>query len=527
MMNYLNRAIKNVVRRPSKSILLALTFFVIGNLVIVGLGISSAAENAKTLTRKQMRAVISYEVDYQKFYQDAEDIENEDEREEFFSNYPKISMESSKEMLADERVVAADFFGTWERVYADEGIEYVKNPYADENSMYYGSITLEDGTEIPYVPPVFRVQANIMPNQIALHDKTYEIVEGRYYSQEDIDNNNKVCLITDELAELNNLHVGDTFSIVIQDPTHAMAQFQQVGMEYNPDDNKIEMEIIGIFHNNNVLDDTREDIKYLEAAEMPGNVVLMPSSTYKLAQYEYNKVLFDVQKQLYPEMESEFPTFEEYNEVNTAVFLLDDPLEVEKFVDDYEGKVADYTFLNANNEEFIRLSRPLDTLTFFSNIIVGIVVFNAVVIITLVTALTLKTRSYEIGVLLSMGVSKVKVVMQLFVELLIVALLGFTLSVASGSLIAGKVGESVLAYQVTTEEKYEEGNDHYYEYIDPNSYFTEVSQEDILSKYEVRVSPVLIAEIYVLGLGVVFVSILIPSVMIMRFNPKQILLNTN
>ena len=64
-------------------------------------------------------------------------------------------------------------------------------------------------------------------------------------------------------------------------------------------------------------------------------------------------------------------------------------------------------------------------------------------------------------------------------------------------------------------------------YFGDNNYFTEVTQEDLLSEYEVRISPMIIAEIYVLGIGVVFVSIVIPSLMIMRFNPKKILMNQN
>ena len=59
------------------------------------------------------------------------------------------------------------------------------------------------------------------------------------------------------------------------------------------------------------------------------------------------------------------------------------------------------------------------------------------------------------------------------------------------------------------------------------NYFTEVSQEQLLSEYHVRVSPKLIAEIYILGTGVVLLAIVIPSFMIMRLNPKQILLEQN
>ena len=67
-MNAIQRAWRYITRKPTKSILLIITFFVIGNLVILGLGISQAADNAKVLTRKQMRAVVSYEADYNAYY---------------------------------------------------------------------------------------------------------------------------------------------------------------------------------------------------------------------------------------------------------------------------------------------------------------------------------------------------------------------------------------------------------------------------------------------------------------------------
>ena len=49
----------------------------------------------------------------------------------------------------------------------------------------------------------------------------------------------------------------------------------------------------------------------------------------------------------------------------------------------------------------------------------------------------------------------------------------------------------------------------------------------MLSQYHVKVSAGLIGEIYVLGTAVVLVAIVIPSFMIMRLNPKQILLEQN
>lgn len=527
-MNFFDRAIKNVIRRPSKSILLALTFFIIGNLVIIGLGISTASENAKILTRKQMRAIVSYEIDYDAFWQYADSIENEEERNDLYqNNYPTLDPDFSNKLMSDKRVKAANFFSDWVQFYGRD-IEYVPNPYADENNNY-GEVVYEDGTSMAWVPPGFKIQANNYPNQIELAEGTYNIIEGRYYTQDDLDDKNQVCLISDELAQYNNLKVGDSITISQMDKNELSRYLD--GTDMAIEDFDLSLEIIGIYDNTKELDPNDSDTKYMQPYELPANIILMPATTYYDYSYNVNKTSYEYYKNLYPEsyVDYEYPDYDEYvnsQSGGSAVFLLNDPLDVEDFVDDYKAELKDFTKLNANNEQFNKLARPLDTLSFFSNIIVVIVVFNAIVIITLVTALTLKTRSYEIGVLLSMGVTKAKVVMQLFIELIIVALLGFTLSVISGSMIAGKVGDMVLDYQKETEEQYNtEDNNNYYYY--DTTYFTEITQDDMLSQYEVKISPLIIAEIYVLGLGVVFISILIPSVMIMRFNPKQILLNTN
>ena len=74
----------------SKSILLAVTFFLIGNLVIIGLGINNAAEQAKIETRQKMRAVVSYEVDYDAFRKYVEDLD-EEAQQEAYKNYPSVT----------------------------------------------------------------------------------------------------------------------------------------------------------------------------------------------------------------------------------------------------------------------------------------------------------------------------------------------------------------------------------------------------------------------------------------------------
>ena len=110
-MNFFTRAIKNVTRRMSKSILLAVTFFLIGNLVIIGLGINNAAEQAKIETRQKMRAVVSYEVDYDAFRKYVEDLD-EEAQQEAYKNYPSVTMDDIKNLMSDERVKTVNVVST-------------------------------------------------------------------------------------------------------------------------------------------------------------------------------------------------------------------------------------------------------------------------------------------------------------------------------------------------------------------------------------------------------------------------------
>ena len=135
-MDFINRAWKGIIRKPSKAILLISTFFLIGNLIIIGLGVYDASKSAKTLTRKKMRAVLTYQIDYDQIQQYINSIEDEDEQNKFYENFPRIKLEDVSELLKDERVRIANSVSTnmW---YADENnsVDYVHLNNTREQNM--------------------------------------------------------------------------------------------------------------------------------------------------------------------------------------------------------------------------------------------------------------------------------------------------------------------------------------------------------------------------------------------------------
>ena len=539
-MNFFNRAIKNVTRKASKSILLVLTFLLVGTLVIVGLGVSNAAGQAKILTRQKMRAVTTMQVDYQAYYNYVESLEDEDEINKAYKNYPSVTLGEVKDILKDSRVKTANAINNGQ-AYGDGVLDYVHLNNEAENNMgggqscYYDA----DGTEHceEYQEPSYFIKANYFPNMIELVDGDFKITSGRFYTQEEINNKANVTLVSDAFAAANGLTIGSRFKVYLTNPNEikdSKGYYGSAGITI--DDVTLELEVIGTFSHNKQVTPNSPNFDWISPYENYDNVFLMPASAYVDKILVSAQKYFDNRAQLEPENEyyqnpDNRPSIDNQTSSDKITLLLNDPLEVDSFVKDHSGDLPQFRKLSANNEEFQRLAKPLDTLSLYSNFIVWLVVINAVVIITLVTALTLKTREYEIGVLLSVGASKMKVVLQFFTELAIVAILGFSLAVISGSAVASKVGETVLEYQLSASDVNSDQNNNfdtgYYPGIWDDNYTTDVTLDDIVSEYRVSISPLIIGEIYIVGLGIVLVSTIIPSLMIMRYNPKQILMNQN
>ena len=209
-MNFLNRAYKNVTRRFTKSILLAVTFFLIGNLVILGLGVGQAAENAKLLTRQKMRAVVTYEIDYQEYYNYINTLTDQDEINDAYNNYPRLNKDIALEISKDEDVKTFNYMTT--NVVYSQNFTNVPLGNEEMNNMY-NTYTDELGNVIEYQSPNIYIFTNIIPNMIEFEEGTNQIVEGRFYNQQEIDSYANVVLVSKELADVNNLRVGDSITL--------------------------------------------------------------------------------------------------------------------------------------------------------------------------------------------------------------------------------------------------------------------------------------------------------------------------
>ena len=91
-----------------------------------------------------------------------------------------------------------------------------------------------------------------------------------------------VCLITDKLASHNNLRVGDTITIDLIS-ANDMRYYEQSGV--TDEDIHMTLEIIGIYHNNEELDENSDEYKWMSRYDSPDNTILAPALAYGNAFY--------------------------------------------------------------------------------------------------------------------------------------------------------------------------------------------------------------------------------------------------
>ncbi|MPM95411.1 hypothetical protein SDC9_142565 [bioreactor metagenome] len=201
--------------------------------------------------------------------------------------------------------------------------------------------------------------------------------------------------------------------------------------------------------------------------------------------------------------------------------MLDDPENIDTFCDNYSAYTTEYLVLNQNNTTYETLAQPLKTMTYFARLFMEAVAIASIVIIGIITAMSLKNRQFEIAMLLAGGVTRIKIIFQLLMELLIITIVAFSLSTISGNFIAKAVGNKIIDYQQVTDVSSDVDS-----YQLASEYFDTISSEELLANYQVNIGFETYLLLYGFSLLIVCLSTAIPTIFIMMIDPKKIMSNT-
>ncbi|WP_228564401.1 ABC transporter permease [Catenulispora rubra] len=210
--------------------------------------------------------------------------------------------------------------------------------------------------------------------------------------------------------------------------------------------------------------------------------------------------------------------------VSQATFTLSDPADLGRLKADATAAGADLTIfpLSVNDKQYQTLVGPITKTASFATVTVWLVSVGGTVILGLIVAFSLRERRKEMGVLLSLGENKPRLLGQHLVEVFACALLAIGGATAVSGVLSRAVGNHMLAGEVSSAANAPKDQTPDYSGVNgiPSHDSPTVTP---ISKLDVRIGSGDIARIGAAGLGIAAVATLIPGVAVLRLNPREIL----
>lgn len=224
-----------------------------------------------------------------------------------------------------------------------------------------------------------------------------KLTEGEHIQRGDIGK----AVISEELAAANGLHIGDTITGTVTDEMIMRAR-SGVGNTYD-------FQIVGIFQVDPEADNTSTQ---RAETEILSNYIFVDE-----------KSGMDVQRKVWQEKT-------EYG--NGITFWIEDPAlltEALKKLQSIPGYDWDSYFINTNNADYDRAAGPLTQMEKILFLMLAVVIALGTVILTIILTMWNQERTREMGIFLSMGFSKGRVMRKLIAENLFVFAGSFLLAV--------------------------------------------------------------------------------------------------
>lgn len=453
----IKNAFLSIKKSIGKTILLFVIIFIIANLVIAGFSMKSASTKATEAIQSTLGNDVTLQVDFRNMMKNREQGEAVDT----VSYDLTLSM---ADQLKDLKYV--DHYNYTVSLQVDTSLTAVENESVDENLNMGGrndfyqknlsSFTVNGNTTMEYLKD--------------FTDKNKVLSEGRLLTGEDTNTN--YCIIEINLAKENDLTIGNTFE-----------------MTSSSDSTKtISLEIVGIYE--------------IQSTDM--NMGKMNSNPV-------NTIYTDISV-------AQMLNSTEEN-LTSATYYLDDPENVEAFQNLAKEK-SDIDFdvytLTANDQLFKNNSSSLENISSFSSLFLIVVIIAGCAILCLILALTIRNRYYEIGIFLSLGQSKRKIILQQFIEIAMIAALAFLLSLGTGKLTSNIISGMLTSQneETVTDNGFQKGGR-----VDFNKAFETPKQE-----LDVSLTSETIGYLALTTGLICIVSTMIPTIYILRLTPREILM---
>ena len=289
-------------------------------------------------------------------------------------------------------------------------------------------------------------------NNIDFKSEVLKLEKGRHIEEND---NNKI-MIHEKFAELNNVNLGDKIKLSQEGKT-------------------LELEIVGIYSG-----DKTNTFNGLSSDFIENTVYTDYKSSQELSNLIAN------------------------NKVTSVEYGVEDPTKLDDVIKAVENLGTNNLMVSKSNKNYELITSSVESITKITNMIrIGSVVVG-VVILSLILMFWVRERTYEIGILLSLGTNKINLVLQFIVEVLLVTIFGLI---------------TALGIEMIT-IKYLANN--------VGSIFSEDIPKTIADELmKISVNGIDIVNLVIVMIAIVIISVVVALLPILKMKPKKILTNIN
>ncbi|MEU5343317.1 ABC transporter permease [Streptomyces sp. NPDC020766] len=284
-----------------------------------------------------------------------------------------------------------------------------------------------------------------------------KITAGRGITPEDA--GREVAVVEKRLAEKNGLKVGDTIRARSADGKRT-----------------VPLRVVGIYR-----DPTPDPTRWTPPHLLPGNALYAPVRTVR---------------QLSPGA----------GDLAEAVFRIGSPEQAEQLHAEARRLLGTGSFdFRVNDKAYKDQVRPIQRVGTLAGLIVRLIAVAGALILGLIVMLQIRERRDELGMLLSLGEKKWKLIGQHTVEVAAVALPAVAVAALAGQVAAQQAGDALLSHEESASSP------------GPGSPDTSADPP------EMRVQPSDLGKVAGIGLGISLVSTVVPGIGILRLHPRSIL----
>ncbi|MFH8615275.1 ABC transporter permease [Streptomyces sp. NPDC017979] len=483
-MNLFKRAWWRLTSHLGKTLMLVGLFFVICTLVLSGFLIQSAAARAADDAKGRVGAVATMQLDVNALIESGGGAENNGTMPGVIGPEGDLPR-GVVDKICESSVVKRCNYAT----------ESMAAPTA--GSKLYRAVPRPAGTQ-PDGLDIFRADGIRDQQSVAsFRNGEAEIVAGRGINSK---STIEEVVVEQRLAKHNGWKVGDKIKL-------KFGELPDISKKRN--ETEFTFTVVGIYSSG-----TPESRQYVPAMMEPANqLYVTPDGASRLLGKK---------------------TGPDGGALRQATFTLADPADVARLKEDAKAAGADLKVfpMTVNDKQYKQLVGPINKTADFATVTVWLVALAGTVILALIVASSLRERRMELGVLLSLGEKKPKLLGQHLVEVVACALIAVGLAAAGSQFLSQAVGDRLLSSEVSSAKESAANEDD----AAGNNSSTTIGaggpvpvpaendpEAEPIDSLDVRLGAADIAKVGATGLGIAALATLVPGARVLRLHPRDIL----